>query len=62
MIELGDTVYDSITSFRGVAVGRREYIYELVPEILVQPVKLDESGSPVEAIWIPEARLKKGGE
>jgi heat shock protein HspQ len=55
-IELGATVRDTITSYKGVATGRTEYLHE-APEVRVTPQALDGRSQPVQSHWFPEARL-----
>jgi hypothetical protein len=62
-VNLGDDVADSLTGFRGIAVGRCEYLTGC-QQILVRPAKLDKAtGKPSEAEWYDEDRLviKKAG-
>ena len=54
-IQLGSTVKDSITGFRGIATGRCEYISGC-NQVLVQP-EVNEKGDFVEARWLDEQRL-----
>ena len=52
---LGDTLYDRITTFRGVVTGRADYITGC-NTYLLQPQGLKD-GSPIESRWIDEDRL-----
>ena len=56
MLKLGDKVKDSITGFKGVVIARAEYLNGCIT-LKVQPPKLKEDGSPIEADWFDEQRL-----
>ncbi len=55
MIRLGAHVRCTLTGFKGVAVGRTEYLYS-VPVVLVDPCVV-ESGKITDSVWLSEARL-----
>lgn len=55
-IELGSSVKDTISSFKGVAVGRCVWLYGCV-RIIVQSPDLKD-GKPVEPQWFDEAQLQ----
>lgn len=55
-IELGDTVKDKITGFRGVVTGRCEYISGCHQVLVVPPVKAD--GAYGDAQWLDEDRAE----
>lgn len=55
-IELGATVRDTITNYKGIATGRSDYLDE-APEVRVTPQALDSRSQPVQSHWFPEARL-----
>lgn len=64
MIPLGARVRDTIAGFRGVAVGRTEYLYQ-APRIVVRPSTLDDDGTPLADVWVDEGQLvvdPAGGE
>ena len=58
MIELGDTVRDTITGFTGKATGRREWLGQK-PQIMVEATRLDSDGLPYAELWFAEGRLEK---
>lgn len=55
-IELGATVRDTITNYKGIATGRSDYLHE-APEVRVTPQALDNRSQPVQSHWFPEGRL-----
>jgi hypothetical protein len=55
-VRLGDTVFDPITGFEGVAVGIVTYLW-VETEVAVMPPKLDKDGQPSETRWFNEKRL-----
>ena len=56
VIELGSIVKDSVTGFQGLAVSRYDHLFG-VPEIKIQPQRLEDSGKPADAIWFEESRV-----
>lgn len=55
-IELGDTVSDRVTGFKGVVTGRVEYITGC-NQLLISP-KADEKNALPESRWIDEQRCE----
>jgi len=55
VINLGDTVTDTITGFTGIVVGRVEYLTGCI-QFEVQPKGLKD-GVPINPKWIDEVRL-----
>ena len=53
---LGQSVIDCITGFKGVVLGRVEYISGC-NQVLVQP-KVDKTGAPRDSLWIDEQRVQ----
>jgi hypothetical protein len=56
MIELGQTVTDTITGFKGVVTGRCEYITGCNQVLLVP--KVAEDGAYKEGHWFDEQRVE----
>jgi len=56
MIKLGEVVIDKLTGFKGIAMGRTEYLYGCI-SIGVLPLKLKDNGSPGDWVWLDEQRL-----
>ena len=54
--ELGDTIKDAVTGFKGPAVARTMWIYGCVRYAL-EP-SLDKDGKPQEEVWFDEQRLE----
>ena len=55
-IKLGDIVTDSITKFSGVVTAVTQYLNGCV-QVLIQPKKLNDDGSPVAAKWLDAEQL-----
>lgn len=55
MIQLGDTVKDKISGFKGIAVGRQEWLTGCVRYVVQQ--KVDKDGKIPEAFAIDEPCL-----
>lgn len=55
-IELGDAVKCKITGFRGIVIGRAEYLHGAT-QLSVLATTLSD-GKPMEPVWINEARLE----
>ena len=53
----GAVLVDTITSFRGVCIGRADYITGC-NQYLLQPQVLHEN-SPIPSLWYDEARLEQ---
>ena len=56
-IELGDTVIDLITGFRGVVVAHHEYLHGC-ERFSIQPEKLGSDKKPIEPQTFDEPQLK----
>ncbi len=54
-LNLGWTYIDKVTGFRGVAVGRVEYLTGCNQVLLVP--RVDKDGKEVESKWLDEQRL-----
>lgn len=59
-MSLGAHVEEKVTGFRGVVMGRVEYLTGCA-QVLVQP-KAKEDGSWVEPRWFDETRVDPTGE
>lgn len=55
-IQLGSTVKDTISGFKGVAIGRCVWLYGCV-RVIVQSQELKDS-KPVEPQWFDEAQVQ----
>lgn len=55
-IKLGSTVKDKITGYKGIAIGRTEWLNGCV-RIGIQLQKVDKDGKPVEAQWFDEDQV-----
>jgi len=60
MIKLGSVVVDKFTNFKGIAMGRTEYLYGCV-SVGVLPTEL-EKGRPQDWFWVDEQRLEEYSE
>ena len=56
MIKLGNKVKDDITGFKGVVIGRSEYLYDN-EKVLIQPEKLQSDGKPAVSEWFGVLRV-----
>jgi hypothetical protein len=54
--KLGEMVSDTLTDFRGIVVGRAEFLYGCV-RLQVQPNGLKD-GKPAEEAWLDEDRVR----
>ncbi len=61
MIVLGQQVRCRVTGFRGIVIGRSEYLFAN-PTILVQPTELDEGGYPKKSEWYDESKFEVFGD
>lgn len=57
MINLGDKVKDTVTGFKGIAIGRTTWLYGCT-RIMVQPEGIDDNGKIYEASSFDEPQLK----
>ncbi len=57
MIVLGQQVRCRVTGFRGVVIGRGEYLYAS-PRLWIQSETVNDSGQPKDALWIDEAQCE----
>ncbi len=55
MVNLGDKVTDSITGFKGVAIGKTEWLYRCIRFCVAAEEMKD--GKPIEDQWFDEQRL-----
>jgi len=55
-IKLGSKVKDTLTGFKGMAIGRTEWLYGCT-RIGIEPQELHE-GKPIEAQWFDEQRIE----
>ncbi len=55
-VELGSVVKDRVTGFKGVAIGRHEYLTGC-NKVTVQPVGITKDGKPYESQWFDEQSL-----
>jgi len=55
-IEIGDTVKDTITGFKGIVMAEIQYMYGC-KQYQVTP-KCDENGARLKSDWIDEPQLK----
>jgi hypothetical protein len=56
-LQLGDLVADSVTGFRGVLMGRCEYLTGC-NQYLITPTELDKDGNTREGKWFDDARVE----
>ena len=55
MVQLGSRVKDTLTGFKGIAIGRCEYLHGCA-QILIKPEKL-KNLLPINGQWIDEQRV-----
>lgn len=55
-VNLGDEVLDTTSGFKGLAVGRAEFLAGCV-RVLIQP-KVGKDGKMTEGVWIDEGLCK----
>jgi hypothetical protein len=56
MIQLGDRVRDKITGFKGIAVGRTEWLHGCT-RIIIEPEELKD-GKTIENQWFDDKRVE----
>ena len=56
MINLGDTVKDSISGFTGIATARSKFLHGCI-RIFVEPNKLTKDGTTIDGKWFDEPQL-----
>jgi hypothetical protein len=54
--DLGDSVRDRINGFRGVVIGKAQYLYGC-RQVLVSPPKLAADGKVQDGQWLDEDRV-----
>ena len=59
-IKLGDKVKDSVTGFKGIAVGRTEYLHGCI-RITIQPEGMNKEGKTFECETFDEPQVIKIG-
>lgn len=57
MLVLGENARDTLTGFRGIVIGRTEYLHGC-RQVLIQPRGLQENGQPEKAKWIDEPQVE----
>ena len=61
MIKIGQMGKDSITGFKGLAMGRAEYLTGCT-QILLTPTALDKDGKRRDGEWFDEQRIVADGK
>jgi len=56
-IPIGSMARDTITGFKGVVIGRSEYLHGCV-HVCIQPKELDKDGQPKKSKWFDEPQLE----
>ena len=57
-IKIGDIAIDRITGFQGTVTAKTEWLNGCV-RFCIQPKKLKENGSPVEAEWVDAEQVER---
>lgn len=58
-IQLGDEVRDSLTGFRGIAIGRCTWLVLGRTTIGIQSTTALKDGVPIDPVWFDEVRIVK---
>jgi len=58
MIQLGSRAKDMITGFKGIVLGRAEYLTGC-NQVLIVPEGLDKDGRRQDGEWLDEQRVKQ---